>query len=82
VLAGVIIVSYVMYTISDEVVHRLHTPYLYVTALFVLAGLIRFLQITMVENRSGSPMKIFLTDVFIQTTIALWILCFFIIIYI
>lgn len=82
VLAGVIIVSYIMYTISDEVVVRLHTPYLYVTALFVFAGLIRFLQITMVENRSGSPMRIFLTDTFIQTTIALWILCFFIVIYI
>ena len=82
ILAGVIIVSYIMYTISDDVVHRLHTPYLYVTALFVFAGLIRFLQITMVENRSGSPMKIFLTDVFIQITIILWILCFFLLIYI
>jgi len=81
VLAGVIIVSYIMYTISDDVVNRLHTPYLYVTALFVFAGLIRFLQITMVENRSGSPMRIFLTDTFIQVTIALWILCFFIVIY-
>ena len=82
VLAGVIIVSYIMYTISDDVVVRLHTPYLYVTALFVFAGLIRFLQITMVENRSGSPMRIFLTDTFIQVTIALWILCFFVVIYI
>jgi decaprenyl-phosphate phosphoribosyltransferase len=82
ILAGVIIVSYIMYTISDDVVSRLHTPHLYVTALFVFAGLIRFLQITMVENRSGSPMKIFLTDIFIQATIALWILCFFLIIYI
>lgn len=81
VLAGVIIVSYIMYTISDEVVTRMHTPYLYVTSLFVFAGLIRFLQIAMVENRSGSPMKIFLTDTFIQVTIALWILCFFIVIY-
>lgn len=80
-LAGVIIVSYLMYTISDDVVSRMNTPYLYVTSLFVLGGLIRFLQITMVENRSGSPMKIFLTDTFIQVTIALWILCFFIVIY-
>lgn len=82
VLAGVIIVSYIMYTISEDVVVRFHTPYLYVTALFVFAGLIRFLQITMVENRSGSPMRIFLTDTFIQVTIALWLLCFFVVIYI
>ncbi|MBX2898320.1 MAG: decaprenyl-phosphate phosphoribosyltransferase [Cyclobacteriaceae bacterium] len=82
VLAGVIIVSYLMYTISEEVVHRLQTPYLYITGLFVFAGLIRFLQITIVENRSGSPTKIFLTDVFIQVTIALWVACFFLVIYV
>lgn len=80
-LAGVIIVSYIMYTISDEVAQRLKSPYLYVTALFVIAGLIRFLQIAIVENKSGSPMKIFLTDIFIQLTIGLWILSFFVLIY-
>jgi len=80
-LAGVIIVSYIMYTISDEVVNRLHSRHLYVTALFVFAGLLRFLQITMVEQRSGSPTRIFLTDVFIQLTLAGWILCFLVIIY-
>lgn len=81
-LTGVIIVSYIMYTISDEVIARLQNEHLYVTALFVLAGLIRFLQITMVERRSGSPTKIFLTDRFIQVTVASWILCFFILIYV
>src|SRR5690606_21800695 len=81
VLAGVIVVAYIMYTISDEVVHRMHTPYLYVTGLFVFAGLMRFLQITLVENKSGSPTRIFLTDTFIQITIVLWIISFFVIIY-
>lgn len=81
ILAGVIIVSYIMYTISDEVVERLQSAHLYVTSLFVFAGLIRFLQITLVENQSGSPTRIFLTDRFIQITIALWIICFFVIIY-
>ena len=81
-LSGVIIVSYIMYTVSDEVVNRLHSEHLYITSLFVFAGLIRFLQITMVEQRSGSPTRIFLTDVFIQLTLAGWILCFLIIIYV
>jgi 4-hydroxybenzoate polyprenyltransferase len=81
-LSGVIIVSYIMYTVSDEVVNRLHSEHLYITSLFVFAGLLRFLQITMVEQRSGSPTRIFLTDVFIQLTLAGWILCFLIIIYV
>jgi len=81
-LSGVIIVSYIMYTVSDEVVTRLHTHYLYLTSIFVFAGLMRFLQIAMVEKKSGSPTKIFLTDRFIQVTIAAWGLCFFVIIYV
>lgn len=82
VLASVIIVSYIMYTISVDVETRLHAPYLYVTALFVFAGLIRFLQLALVENQSGSPMRIFLTDIFIQINIALWLISFYIILYV
>jgi len=82
VLSGVIIVSYIMYTISEEVVRHLGNRYIYITALFVFAGLMRFLQITMVEKRSGSPTRIFLTDPFIQITVAGWGLCFAILIYI
>jgi len=51
------------------------------SSIFVFAGLMRFLQIAMVEKASGSPTKIFLTDRFIQLTIAAWGLCFFVIIY-
>jgi decaprenyl-phosphate phosphoribosyltransferase len=81
VLAGVIIVAYIMYTVSPEVVDRLGTRNMYITALFVFAGLLRFLQITMVEKRSGSPTKIFLTDPFIQITVLGWIACFGALIY-
>jgi 4-hydroxybenzoate polyprenyltransferase len=81
VLTGVIIVAYIMYTISDEVVRHMGSKYIYITALFVFGGLMRFLQITMVEKRSGSPTRIFLTDPFIQITVAGWGLCFAILIY-
>lgn len=80
-LTGVIIVSYIMYTISEEVVNRLNTQYVYITSLFVVCGLIRFLQIAIVEKRSGSPTRIFLTDRFIQLTVMGWILSFIILIY-
>jgi 4-hydroxybenzoate polyprenyltransferase len=81
-LSGVIIVSYIMYTISDDVVQRLHTDYLYVTSFFVFAGILRFLQITMVDQKSGSPTRILLTDLFIQITLVGWIISYIIIIYI
>jgi decaprenyl-phosphate phosphoribosyltransferase len=80
-LSGVIIVSYIMYTISDDVVQRLHTDYLYITSFFVFAGILRFLQITMVDQKSGSPTRIFLTDAFIQITLIGWILSYVVVIY-
>lgn len=80
-LMSVILVSYIMYTISDEVTSRLKTHYLYATAIFVIAGLMRYMQITVVENKSGSPTKVLYTDRFLQITLLGWIASFFSIIY-
>ena len=81
-ISGVIMVSYIMYTLSEDVQLRIGENYLYVTSLFVFAGLLRYLQIALVKNDSGSPTKVLLTDRFIQATILGWVLTFFITIYI
>lgn len=80
-IAGVIMVAYIMYTMSDEVRLRIGENYLYITSIFVFAGILRYLQITLVKHTAGSPTKIFLTDRFIQGTILGWILTFFITLY-
>lgn len=80
-LSAVILVAYVMYTISDEVTLRLHSEYVYVSSIFVIAGIMRYLQITLVENNSGSPTKILYSDLFLKITLAGWVLCFYLIIY-
>lgn len=72
---------YVMYTVSDEVMTRFGTEKLYVTSLFVLLGILRYLQRTLVDNASGSPTRILLEDRFLQCVIAGWIIAFGIIIY-
>ena len=79
-LAGIIIVAYLMYTISDEVVARLG-EYLYFTCVFVIAGMMRYLQISLVENNSGSPTKLLYSDVFLKITLAGWVLSFFVLLY-
>jgi len=81
IVASITMVCYIMYTVSDDVCKRLNTNYLYFTSIFVLAGIIRYLQITLVENKSGSPTSILLTDRFIQLCILFWIASFIIIIY-
>lgn len=81
-ISAVIIVSYIMYTVSPEVMQRFNSTHLYYTAIFVIAGILRYLQITLVANKSESPTKVLYTDKFIIITLIGWILSFFLIIYI
>lgn len=80
-VSAVIIVAYLMYTMSPETVQHFGTYRLYYTCLFVIGGLLRYLQITYVENNTGSPTKILYKDRFIQLTIFLWVLSFYVLIY-
>lgn len=81
IIASITMVCYVMYTVSPEVIARFGSPYVYVTSLFVLAGIIRYLQVTVVDVKSGSPTRLLLKDHFLQTCIAGWILTFVILLY-
>jgi hypothetical protein len=92
-VCAVIVVAYFMYTMAPETKLRIATMgnpatpdvgnayRLYYTCLFVLAGILRYLQIIFVQSASGSPTKILYKDRFIQVTIILWITSFYLIIY-
>ncbi len=79
-MSGVIVVAYILYTDSEEIIKRLNTEYLYLTAFFVILGIMRYMQITFVEENSGSPTKIVLKDRFLQLTIVLWLVSFFVVV--
>ena len=81
ITASVTLVCYIMYTVSPEVTARAHTEYLYLTTIFVLLGLLRYIQLTVVDKRSGDPTKIMLRDRFTQVVVLLFALSFFLIIY-
>ena len=82
IVATISLVAYIMYTISPEVVQRFHSQFVYATSVFVLLGILRYLQLTIVDVRSGSPTKVLLTDRFLQCCIIGWLLTFGIIIYV
>jgi decaprenyl-phosphate phosphoribosyltransferase len=77
---AILIVSYVNYTVSESAYlkfgHRL-----YYTALFVIAAMMRYLQITFIHNKAGSPTDVLYKDRFIQITLVLWAASFFVILY-
>lgn len=76
IMASVVIVAYINYTTSPEVVARVHNDYLYLTSFFVIVGILRYLKIALVFKNSGSPTRIVLRDRFIQLTLAMWIISF------
>jgi 4-hydroxybenzoate polyprenyltransferase len=78
---GSLLVSYLIYTTDSAVIAKFGTNKLYLTAPFVAAGVLRYLQITLVEEDSGSPTDVVLTDRFLIATVAGWVATFAILIY-
>ncbi len=76
IMASVVIVAYTIYTTSSEVIARVQSEYLYLTAFFVILGVMRYLQIALVEKDSGSPTRIVLKDRFMQLTLLGWVATF------
>ena len=80
--ASIVVLAYILWSISTAVVIRLGNDSLYLTAVFVLLGVLRYMQITFVEERSGNPSKILLKDRFVQLVLVGWVLSFVLILYI
>ena len=80
ILASMTIVCYMMYTVSPEVIEYFHSPYLYVTNIFVIVGILRYLQIIFVDKRGWSPTKVLMKDRFIQLCVFGWGISFALII--
>ena len=81
ILAGVLIVCYLLYTVSPEVMAKHAAPRLYLTVFWVIAGLFRYLQLTLVREQSGSPTRVLLQDRFLQAVVLLWVINLFITLY-
>lgn len=74
------IVCYLMFTLSPEVQQRFH-PRVFYTVIFVVFAFMRYLQQTLVYNKTESPTKIVYKDRYIQITLVLWLVVFLLQIY-
>ena len=79
-MSGVIVMAYILYTVSDQVIARLDSEYLFLTTFFVILGIMRYMQLTFVEQNSGSPTKMVLQDRFLQITILFWLSSFILVV--
>lgn len=74
------IVCYLMFTLTPEVQERFGKKVFY-TVLFVVFAFLRYLQQTLVYNRTESPTKIVYKDRYVQFTLLLWFTAFLLLIY-
>lgn len=82
VILGALLVTYMIYTTDRDVMAEMGTEHLVYTVVFVIAGVLRYLQITLVEERSGSPTVLVTSDPFLIAAIVLWALTFAALIYV
>lgn len=80
--ASIVILCYILWTISPQVIARLGTESLYLTSVFVLLGVLRYMQIAMVLENSGNPSKALLRDRFLHLVLLGWVGAFLFILYI
>ena len=81
IMSAVIIVSYLLYTLDPAVQAHYGSKNVYATTFFVLLGLFRYMQITFVEKKSGSPTEIVYKDRFLQITLIAWAVSFWLFAY-
>jgi decaprenyl-phosphate phosphoribosyltransferase len=80
-LAAAVVGFYAAFTVSSYSVHRFGNGYLYLTTFLVAIGVLRYLQVIVVDERFGSPTDIALRDRPMQAIIGCWLIMFAIISY-
>jgi len=78
---SVTLVAYIISTVSEGVIERMGSPYVYVTSLPVFLGILRYLQLSIVYKRAGSPVDLLFRDKFLLGTFLTWIAIFTYILY-
>lgn len=71
--ASVVLLAYILWSISPDVTARLESDRIYLTAVFVVIGILRYMQIAFVDENSGNPTEVLLHDRFLQLILIGWI---------
>lgn len=81
-LSSVIIVSYIMYTVSPEIRLRMGTGHLFTTVFWVVAGILRYLQLMFVFDSKENPVRLLIKDHPLKLILLAWFLNFLYFLYV
>ncbi|HKJ41569.1 MAG TPA: UbiA prenyltransferase family protein [Sunxiuqinia sp.] len=80
-LSSIIVVAYLMYTLAPLTTERFGTNYLFVTVFWVVAGILRYLQLLFVEKTDLAPVSLLIKDHPLKLILLIWFLNFLYFIY-
>lgn len=80
-ITPVILITYILYTLSEETIARFQSKLLYITALYVVFGIMRYLYLIHRKNLGSDPTELVIHDLPLLIAILGWILSFYLIIY-
>lgn len=81
VVSASTLITYILYTLSDETIKKFGTEKLIFTTPFVLYGIFRYLYLVHQKEKGGSPTRLLLTDPPLLINVALWVITSVVIIY-
>ena len=81
VLTASTVLSYALYTISEETVAKFGTNKLFLTVPFVIYGIFRYLYVAHQKGQGGNPTEVVLRDKPLAVNLLLWIAACVVIIY-
>lgn len=81
-MAAVNIVCYLMYTTSGQVMGYYENQYMFLTAGWVVMGVLRYFQQVLIFGNSSSPTRLLYLDRFLQLSIVGWLMHFVFLIYV
>ncbi|WP_299441826.1 UbiA prenyltransferase family protein [uncultured Aquimarina sp.] len=81
-LATIIGITYTFYTISKEVIDRVGSSFVFITSIWVIVGIIRYIRVVRSSKKYKDPTAIVIGDWKLQCIILLWISSFIILKYI
>lgn len=82
VVTPVTLITYVLYTLDPSTAARFNTKQLYLTSVFVVFGIFRYLYLIHRMQLGGAPAELLTKDIMLMVAILCWIASFFLIVYI
>jgi decaprenyl-phosphate phosphoribosyltransferase len=80
-ITPVILITYILYTLSAETMTRFNSKILYITTIYVVFGIMRYLYMVHRVNIGYDPTELIIHDLPLLSAILGWILSFYLIIY-